>query len=489
MRPLHLAVALSIAMLGGCATVSEVPTSSSGVDEAIVKLGKPSSDTDLLHFMEKGELLRRKGNEEEARETLLKADAVVRLWEDHARNPVGRVAETAGSLFLNDQVRTYEGRDYEKVLLSNRLTASHLAMGEWDKARTEVKKMHEREAIIAEFRAKDLEKAKAEAAEKGVKATSFREIDGYPVETLDHPEVNALKNSYESAYSNYIAGFVYEALGEGGLAAAGYRKAIEMRPGEPLLAAALDGLDARISRGGVKAGMVDTLFMVEAGTAPQLQSVQLPLLLPIPSSTTGINIIATPISWPTVGPVRPTESPRFVNVNDTQNINLALLTNLDIMIRKSIADEMPGIIARSSIRAITRGAAQQAIDDNSGQFGAFGSIISLVSKGAALALEQADVRSWRNVPGEYSVGRAALPVGKHKISITDSVGNLHTQEVDLKGRYAVVLLNVNRNEIRLASNGYGDNASIAEVKPQPVIAPEPLKGKKSKKVAKKSAQK
>ncbi|MCR2745685.1 hypothetical protein [Limnobacter parvus] len=309
MRLSYLAATFSIAMLGGCATVSEVPTSSGGVDEAIVKLGKPSSDTDLLHFMEKGELLRRKGQQHEARESLLQADAVVRLWEDHARNPVGRVAETAGSLFLNDQVRTYEGRDFEKVLLSNRLTASHLALGEWDKARTEVKKMHEREAIIAEFRAKDIEKAKAEAQEKGVTASSFREINGYPVETLDHPEVNALKNSYESAYSNYIAGFVYEALGEGGLAAAGYRKAIEMRPGEPLLASALEGLDARISRGGVKAGMVDTLFMIEAGNAPQLQSVQLPLLLPIPSTSTGINIIATPISWPTVGPVRTPEPP------------------------------------------------------------------------------------------------------------------------------------------------------------------------------------
>ncbi|MCR2745686.1 hypothetical protein [Limnobacter parvus] len=158
------------------------------------------------------------------------------------------------------------------------------------------------------------------------------------------------------------------------------------------------------------------------------------------------------------------------------------------MIRKSIADEMPGIIARSSIRAITRGAAQQAIDDNAGQFGAFGSILSIVSKGAAFALEQADVRSWRNVPGEYSVGRAALPVGRHKISITDSIGQLHTQEVEVTGRYAVVLLNVNRNEIQLASNGYGDNAVIAEVLPPPVIKPVATSVEKTKKVSKKKTQ-
>ena len=39
--------------------------------------------------------------------------------------------------------------------------------------------------------------------------------------SLDAPEVVSLKNSYQSAFSHYLAGFVYEALGEKDLAAPG----------------------------------------------------------------------------------------------------------------------------------------------------------------------------------------------------------------------------------------------------------------------------
>ena len=34
------------------------------------------------------------------------------------------------------------------------------------------------------------------------------------MQSIDNPEVNALMNSYQSALSHYMAGFVYEALGE-----------------------------------------------------------------------------------------------------------------------------------------------------------------------------------------------------------------------------------------------------------------------------------
>ena len=75
----------------------------------------------------------------------------------------------------------------------------------------------------------------------------MRELSGYPVETIDNAEVNALRNSYQSALSHYLAGFVYEALGEASLAAPGYRLANELQPGRPLLEEALRGLDERMA--------------------------------------------------------------------------------------------------------------------------------------------------------------------------------------------------------------------------------------------------
>ena len=46
--------------------------------------------------------------------------------------------------------------------------------------------------------------------------------------------MNALKNGYQSALSHYLAGFVYESLGEPSLAAPGYRLANELQPDHPL---------------------------------------------------------------------------------------------------------------------------------------------------------------------------------------------------------------------------------------------------------------
>src|SRR5690606_36700001 len=140
-------------------------------------------------------------------------------------------------------------------------------------------------------RAKEIEAAKAAAEGKGLKATTFKDVNGYPIETLEDPAVRSLVNSYESAVSNYLAGFTYEALGEPSLAAAGYRKAAEMAPGNPLLEGSLGGLDARTSAAHDGPANTDVLVLVEVGTAPLIESVTLPILLPIPSKG-GITLIA-----------------------------------------------------------------------------------------------------------------------------------------------------------------------------------------------------
>ena len=105
----------------------------------------------------------------------------------------------------------------------------------------DIKRTHEREAVIAEFRAKETLAAEEEAKSKGA-TSGGKELNGYPVETLNDPEVLALKNGYSNALSHYLAGFLYEVLNEPGLAAPGYRKAIELRPDTPLLEEGLRGL-------------------------------------------------------------------------------------------------------------------------------------------------------------------------------------------------------------------------------------------------------
>lgn len=425
------------------------------IDAALDRLDRDNSDKDLLYYFERGELLRTKGAWEDSRSTWLKADETVRLWEEDVKINGSKILGDIGSYFINDSTRRYEGRDYEKVMLSVRIALDHLALGEWDKARTEIKKMHEREAVIAEFRSKEMEAAKKESEAKGIKTTSFKELNGYPIETLEDPAVRSLKNSYESAFANYLAGFVYESLGEPSLASAGYRKANEMRPGEKMLEDSLAGLDSRRNR---NPAVVETLFVVESGRPPEITSKTIPILLPI-ISRGGLSMVSTPISWPVVNPVDTSSVPATIGVDDKQ-IPLSLLTNMDLMARRALSDEMPGIIFRSSVRAITKGVAQKAVQDNAGSLGLFGAVLSAAATAVAVATEKADTRNWSQIPGFYSVGRLSLPAGIHKITVP-TPGGPQSYDVKISGPYAVVALRTSAAGVTLAQTPYVEPTPMA----------------------------
>lgn len=461
---------ISVAVLSGCATGyhqqmsgAMQSTAAGSIDLALSELEKnnDSKDKSLLYFFEKGELLRMKGAVAESRDAWLVADGVVRQWEEDVKADPSKVLGDIGSFIVNDTTRRYDGRDYEKVLLSVRLALNHLAMGDWDSARVEIKKMHEREAVIADFRSKEVEAAKNGAAEKGLKATSFKELSGYPVETLTAPEVLALKNAYESAIANYLAGFIYEAQGEMSLAAAGYRKAIEIGGSNSVLDEGLKGLDRRmgLARGKV-ASVVDTLFIIESGTAPVIRSKTLPIPLPIPSKS-GLQVVFTPISWPVVEPGGPTYVPGL-RVGG-QSVSPSTITSVDHMARRALSDEMPGIIFRSSVRAIAKGAAQKVVQDNAASMGPVGSLLSLATSITAVATESADERIWRSLPDSFSVSRVSLPAGSHQIVLDSPAGPI-TKEVQLSGKHAVVTLRSIGNSVFVTQTPYAPGT------PAPVVA-------------------
>ena len=242
-RPLLAALIASV--LSGCATVRSYDaemnqtlsaTASGRVDAAIAALRRNNegSEKDLLYYFELGELQRLASRYSESLTAWQSADAQIQAWEDAARADPARVAGVALSYIVNDKLRPYEGQDYEKVMLTTRMAMNDLGLGQWQNARVAIKRTHEREAVIATVRSREQQEVEEEARKRGA-SVSYKDLNGYPVQTIDNPEVNALRNSYQSAFSHYLAGFVYEALGEPSLAAAGYRQAIELHPNVPAL--------------------------------------------------------------------------------------------------------------------------------------------------------------------------------------------------------------------------------------------------------------
>ncbi len=427
------------------------------VDAALALLEKnnQSEDKDLLYYFEKGELLRAKGDLNGSQTAWRHADQVVGNWEDSVKLDTDKYLAQFGSFLINDKVRRYEGYDYEKVMLTTQMALNLLAQNDFDGARTEIKKTHEREAVIAELRDKEYLKREDEAEKQGVK-TEYKDLKGYPIESLDAPDVVSLKNSYQSAFSHYLAGFVYEALGEKDMAAPGYRKAAELRPNTPLLEQALLNLDEPAAVPTVKvsgkskkssakaaakpvakhelaADESDILIVVQSGLAPARDSIRIPLPLPISG-----NLVITPLSFPVIKP--DTTTPAFTQIAvDGQQQSLTQLNSTTAMSRRALRDDMPGIILRTTVRAVTRGVAQKQLNDVNPLAGLAVGIASAVTEGA-------DTRTWRTLPDNTLVTRLRVKQGEHQITLPSAHGGSQVQ-VKIDRRYQVVTLRVVGNQV------------------------------------------
>ena len=155
---------------------------------------------------------------------------------------------------------------------------------------------------------------------------------------------------------------------------------------------------------------------------------------------------------------------------DNKPLPISLITNVDHMARRAISHEMQSIILRSSIRAIAKGAAQKAVQDNASSAGMFGAVLSIGASVAAVVSEKADERSWRSLPAFYSVGRVVLTPGTHTLTLNTTGGTLN-REIQVSGKHAVVVVRGTGNSLYLAQTPYTPAPSPVVTAPEPAIKP------------------
>ena len=430
-----------------------------GIPAALQALEASATTADqksaLLYNLERGELLRLNRNYKESTDAFLLADIKIKEWEDTATTHPDKLMSTLGAAMISERLKIYEGQDYEKVWLTTRLALNRVAAGDMENARVDIKRTHEREAVIAEFRSKETAAAEEEAKAKGVGSVG-KEINGYPVETLNDPEVLALKNGYQNALSHYLAGYLYEVLNEPGLAAPGYRKAIELKPDTGVLEEGLRGLDDRTSfTHKRKQGMTDVLFVIEAGDAPARKPKA--FTLPVP---TGGGIRTVSISYPTIEPSHDALLSKLSVAG--RDFKLEKVVDVNVMARRALKDDMPGMVFRGVTRAIGKGVVQDQLQKNAGMLGA---VMGMV---ASAVTEQADDRLWRMLPGRVYIARGYLPEGEHKIEIN---GRSLDASANISGQYALVPVRLYNQSVIIGNVGsFGQltaapPAAMTEVKP------------------------
>lgn len=439
-----------------------------------------SSDKDILYFLEKGELQRLKKLHPETIATWTEADQMVAQWESEAKITGSKIGGAVGSAVINDKVRRYDGEDYEKVMLSTRLALAYLAAGKPDDALVEIKKTWERENFIKSLHEKELDEAEEEAKQKGY-STKSEDLKGYPIATLNSPDVTNLKNGYQNAFSHYLSGFLYEAAGELALATASYRTAIELQPSLSVLKEGLAGIEDRLAapivtaaapqeiaqpvvskstgkkskkktkaKGKAKASKQivvapvsapaqtspfiaqpsnesDVLFVVETGVAPYKKSITIPL--PVPKA--GI----VPISFPVLetDPISATKASAITLPNNVIT-PLTTITSIENLSRRSLKDNLPWIMVRAAIRAAVKGGAQAAVYNQN-------VIAGIALNAINYATEGADERTWRLLPAEITIARVKLPEGQTTVKIQTSQG-LKEVRVNVSGKHVVIPIRV-----------------------------------------------
>ena len=437
------------------ATEMQSAGQTNGIPAALARLEASATTADekaaLLYNLERGELLRMDRRYEDSTGAFLQADTKVKEWEETAKTNPSKLMGTVGAALISERLKVYEGQDYEKVWLTTRLALNRLAVGDFENARVDIKRTHEREAIIAEFRAKETLAAEEEAKSKGA-ASGSKEINGYPVETLNDPEVLALKNGYQNALSHYLAGFLYEMLNEPGLAAPGYRKAIELKPETGVLEEGLRGLDTRTGfTWKRRQRMTDVLFIVEAGDAPARKPKA--FTIPVP---TGRGLVTASISYPVI---EPSSDPLLTTISAAgTDLKLEKVVDVNVMARRALKDEMPGMVLRGFTRAVAKGVLQNELQKRGGLIG------GIIGAAASVATEQADDRMWRMLPGRVYVARGYLPPGEHVVSVN---GRQLPQPIKIDGQYALVPLRMYDNSVLT-----GDVAMLGQL-PTVAAAPQP----------------
>lgn len=462
---IRLSVAgLALAMLGGCATVSG-PNSFDKVREVRDTAGPASAATlleqsggsDLLSQLEQGEMLRLAGRHQDSLKAFQQADVAVSKWEEDARSNLDRIAGMVLGSVVSERLTSYEGQDYEKVMLTVRMALGRMALGDWENARVDIRRTHEREDLIASLRdkeyAKVAEQARTEKASSGFEPIKLSQVDGYPVKQIEDPQLGQLKNSYQNALSHYLAGFLYEALNEPGLAAAGYQKAAELAPGGRQ---ALASLDRRAGR--AMPGHTDVLFLVEYGEAPRLMAKAFAVPYGVGA---GGNTQFFHMNIPYFEDVTGSQPvPRQISVAG-RSLKLEPIVDFGLMANRSLKDRMPGLLLRGFIRGAAKAKLRDKANEHSPLVG-FGVTL------ATLVTEIPDDRTWRGLPQRVYVARAQIPSGEHRLRI-EGIGDI--EPVKVAGRHAVVPLRLfGRKAIGTGVAMLGQPSALAVADSTPAVA-------------------
>jgi hypothetical protein len=354
----------------------------------------PSGVDAPLYFLNKGMLLRLNNRFADSNDALESARRLIEKVEAVS------VTEQTSAFLVNDTTHSYEGEDFEKVLLHLYKALNYLDLQQPNEARVEAQQID----------------------------VKIRELNG-------SSSGGALT---EEAFARYLTGIIYENLGEWSDAMIDYRKAYEAfglykKKYNVALPASLKYALLRLTE---RQGLSDELksfreeFKITDWPSVASREVNGEFILTLHSGLVALkgevaSHALDPSSGRLIRVALPVYHPRTVQVTQArlhigdQTVQLDLVEDVTALAIKSLESHMVAITARTVARAAVKyRVAKEAEKRNPGA--------GLLMNIAGVVLEQADTRSWSSLPAQIQLGRVSLPPGTYKaqLELLDNSGKL-----------------------------------------------------------------
>ncbi|MDN5943488.1 MAG: hypothetical protein L0H94_16540 [Nitrospira sp.] len=412
-----------------------------GADAIVQRAEKEYGDKSLvLYGMDRGTTLQLVGDYQQSNVVLEQAE------EELDRLYTRKIRTEALAFMTNDTALPYEGDPYEQVLINVLKALNYAVLGQWQDALVEARRIDHRLNVLSD-------------------------------RTQE-------KNAYQDdGFARYLSGILYESTGDVNNAFIAYRKAYEtydttrawshtavpfqltkdlLRTAEAMhftqelteYQSAFPGTRWETSQ--ELQQLAQVVVISYNGRAPRkedqfldlpisLNAVQLVLLnrgifqqnrqshRTMDTVLYGLNGRVVRVALPRLVLQKtriPIDRVSLIPDNDTKvTVNTELVHNVTAMAQKALSERMAGITAKAVARATvkftlaegaTRGA-QQAVGNDAAPW--VGLLVGLLTKGLAVASEEADKRSWQTLPDEIHLARVWVPPGRYQVQ-SELIGGL-----------------------------------------------------------------
>jgi uncharacterized protein len=390
------------------------------------ELPKEVSGDNALLLLDRATILQEAQQYQNSSRDLETADKQVEML-DFTRSS----AHEIGRYLFSDDTGPYKARPFEKLLVNTINMVNYLAQGNAAGAKVEARRL----AVMQKY---------------------LSQVENDPAAQLLGP-------------GSYLAGFVFERMGEFDEAVRYYDEALKattfisledpVRRLSEYSSYSSPRIKSILERGKkaqpVEPDSGELLVVINFGRVPALRPVRMPIGLALSAAAYHLDPgqqqaarrlagqgLVTWVNYPALDDAKRSYGMPSVMV-DGSPASIDTITHVDELVRGAYEQAKGPVLASAITRLITRGAAGAGLGVAAGKAsgsGAVGMLASFVTQATLSAVDTPDTRSWATLPARIAIARMRLPPGKHTVKVAaQGVVREETVEISKKG-FAVVNL-------------------------------------------------